>query len=495
MARCQSQLDLASDHRLDEGSGEPLSGQLCGGARAEDRVGGSASEGSRLAGHAGTRRGPEDQSRNGPGGLPPSPEAGLARGPRRQRDRRSALRRPARRRSMRTRFSRRGSSEPRPEETPLPALRLIADFSRPDSGRAVFPLEEFTRTLAEAWSRRRDLWQYAPRSAWRSCAARSRAVCPSSGPAADPRRDPGRRAARSRDSISLFRTFTDPGDAVVDGIADLLGRARARAFCRRVGSSSSRWAPDGPDAEAAPRARRAKLVYLMPERQNPTGVTTSGRRRRRDRSRRWRPPGRSSSRTASRSPSRACSLSPRGFPIATIWLGTLSKDLVPGIPHRLDRRAPPPSSSGWRGSKTARLPDAAAAAGGRRRVPARGRGPPGARARAFDVEAKRITAGAGPESHLPGVSWWGGEIGSALFWLHLPPETSGRRVAQAAAARGVGVAPGADFDPKGRTAPTCASPSRAWTRRNVEQGIGLFAESGAAQCESSSRAAYQTPVV
>ena len=76
------------------------------------------------------------------------------------------------------------------------------------------------------------------------------------------------------------------------------------------------------------------------------------------------------------------------------------------------------------------------------------------RARAFDVEARRLTAVRALKAHLPGVTWWGGEIGEPAL---LAPSAAGSlgpaRGGQAAAARGVGVAPGADFDPAGRTAP------------------------------------------
>src|SRR6185369_5312900 len=49
-----------------------------------------------------------------------------------------------------------------PDE-PRPALTtpLIADFSRLAPDERFFPFEEFTRTLAETWGRRSDLWQYA----------------------------------------------------------------------------------------------------------------------------------------------------------------------------------------------------------------------------------------------------------------------------------------------------------------------------------------------
>ncbi len=115
------------------------------------------------------------------------------------------------------------------------------------------------------------------------------------------------------------------------------------------------------------------------------------------------------------------------------------------------------------------------------------------RARAFDVEAKRISAARVLKTHLPGVSWWGGEVGSALFWLHLPPETSGRRVAQAAAARGVGVAPGADFDPKGEDRANIRLSVSRVDKRNVEQGIRLLAE--AVQAVRSASGMHSMPVV
>ncbi len=87
------------------------------------------------------------------------------------------------------------------------------------------------------------------------------------------------------------------------------------------------------------------------------------------------------------------------------------------------------------------------------------------------------------------MSWWGGEIGNALFWLHLPPGTSGRRVAQAAAARGVGVAAGAEFDPKGEDRANVRLSVSRVDKRNVEQGIRLLAEAvraveGEPRCDS-----------
>jgi 2-aminoadipate transaminase len=181
------------------------------------------------------------------------------------------------------------------------------------------------------------------------------------------------------------------------------------------------------------------------------------------------------------------------LPDRTVWLGTLSKDLVPGFRIGWIAGPVPVIERLARVKKTADfqtpLPlQAAVAAFLREGADRRAR-----RARAFDVEAKRISAARVLKTHLPGVSWWGGEVGSALFWLHLPPETSGRRVAQAAAARGVGVAPGADFDPKGEDRANIRLSVSRVDKRNVEQGIRLLAE--AVQAVRSASGAHSMPVV
>jgi DNA-binding transcriptional MocR family regulator len=230
----------------------------------------------------------------------------------------------------------------------------------------------------------------------------------------------------------------------------------------------------------------------MPERQNPTGVTTCEA-------------GRAALVEAvaasgallvedgyEEPESDLQPLAPR-LPDRTIWLGTLSKDLVPGF--RIGWIAGPAAiiERLARVKKTADfqtpLPLQAAVAaflreGGDRRA---------RRARAFDVEAKRITAARVLKAHLPEVSWWGGEIGSALFWLHLPGETSGRRVAQAAAARGVGVAPGADFDPRGEDRANVRLSVSRVDKREVEQGIRLFADAVSAVNRASG--VHSVPVV
>src|SRR4029077_2586006 len=96
--------------------------------------------------------------------------------------------------------------------------------------------------------------------------------------------------------------------------------------------------------------------------------------------------------------------------------------------------------------------------------------------RAFEVETRRLAAVRALKNHLPQVARWGGDVGNPLFWLHLPPGVSGRRVAEAAAARGVGVAPGADFDPQGQDRSNLRLSVSRVDKRQVDQGIRVLAE-------------------
>jgi DNA-binding transcriptional MocR family regulator len=213
----------------------------------------------------------------------------------------------------------------------------------------------------------------------------------------------------------------------------------------------------------------------MPERQNPTGVTTSSARRAElleaaldagaliieDG---YEEPEPGLTPLSSRDPER------------TIWLGTLSKDLVPGFRIGwiaasyavIDRLARVKRTADFQTP----LPLQAAVAeflraGADRRV---------RQVRSRDVEARRIATARALKIHLPEISWWGGEIGNALFWLHLPDGLSGRRVAEAAAAHGVGVAAGADFDPKGEDRSNLRLSISRVESRSVEAGIRLLAE-------------------
>jgi len=376
-----------------------------------------------------------------------------------------------------------------PEDSPASGAPLVADFSRLTPDERFFPLEEFTRTLAEAWSRRSDLWQYAPPLGLEELRREiSRRLCDQGLP-----RGPEEILVTSGAQQGLdllFRTFTDPGDAAAMESPTYSG-ALALARFAGVRIVELPMGPEGPDP--APLAgEKVKLVYLMPERQNPTGVTSSEKRRE-EILEAVTSSGALLVEDGYEEPESGMPALAARLPERTVWLGTLSKDLVPGF--RIGWIAGPAAviERLARVKKTADfqtpLPlQAAVAAFLRDGADRRAR-----RARAFDVEEKRICAARVLKSNLPEVSWWGGEIGSALFWLHLPPETSGRRVAQAAAARGVGVAPGADFDPKGEDRANVRLSVSRVDKRDVEGGIRLLAE--AVRAVRAASGARSMPVV
>ncbi len=376
-----------------------------------------------------------------------------------------------------------------PEDSPASGTPLVADFSRLTPDERFFPLEEFTQTLAEAWSRRADLWQYAPPLGFEELRREISRRLYEQGLPRGPEEILVTSGAQQGLDL-LFRTFTDPGDAVAMESPTYSG-AIALARFAGVRIVELPMGPEGPDPEAL-LGEKVKLVYLMPERQNPTGVTASGERRE-ALLEAVASTGALLIEDGYEEPESGMAPLAARLPDRTVWLGTLSKDLVPGFRIGWIAGPAPVIERLARVKKTADfqtpLPlQAAVAAFLREGADRRAR-----RARAFDVEAKRISAARVLKTHLPGVSWWGGEVGSALFWLHLPPETSGRRVAQAAAARGVGVAPGADFDPKGEDRANIRLSVSRVDKRNVEQGIRLLAE--AVQAVRSASGMHSMPVV
>jgi 2-aminoadipate transaminase len=217
----------------------------------------------------------------------------------------------------------------------------------------------------------------------------------------------------------------------------------------------------------------------MPERQNPSGITTSEARREEVLEAAaaagalvvedgYEEPETGVAPLAARRPDRV------------VWLGTLSKDLVPGF--RIGWLAGPAALI-ERVARVKRTSDfqtplplqAAVADFLRTGADRRAR-----KKRALQVELRRVAAARALKTHLPGVTWWGGEVGNPLFWLHLARGVSGRRLAEAAAARGVGVAPGADFDPRGEDRGNLRLSVTRVDQRDVERGIAILGEAVAA---------------
>ena len=366
----------------------------------------------------------------------------------------------------------------------------LADFSRLAPDERFFPLEEFTRTLAYAWSRRRELWQYAPPLGLEELRVEISRRLSDSG------------IERSADEILvvsgaqqgldlMFRTFTDPHDVVAVESPTYSG-ALALARLSEVSLLPLPMEETGPDARPL-RSRAAKLVYAMPERQNPTGVTTSEERRRElleaalaagalvvEDGYEEPEPGRTA--LAARERERV------------VWLGTLSKDLVPGFRIGWIAAARPIVE---RLARTKKATDfqtpvplqAAVAAFLRAGADRKARA-----ARAEEVAHRSAAAAAALRTHLPETRWWGGEGSNPLFWLHLPEGVSGRAVAQAAAARGVAVSPGADFDPaRHDLARVRLSVSRV-ERRDIEPGIAALADA-LREARTGTDAALAAPVV
>jgi len=386
-------------------------------------------------------------------------------------------------------LSRRITGLPEESSTPLPAS-LLADFSRLAPDERFFPLEEFTRTVSYAWSRRRDLWSYAPPLGLDELRVEISRRLNEHGIKRSPSEILVVSGAQQGLDL-LFRTFTDPGDLAAMESPTYSG---ALALARLAGVTIMPMPMDegGPDPSAL-RGRRVKLVYVMPERQNPTGITT-GRDRRLALAEAAISSGALIVEDGYEEPESGLLPLAASRPERTVWLGTLSKDLVPGfrigwiaaddaIVERLARvkkatdfQTPVP------------LQAAVAAflkAGADRRV---------RQARGEEVTLRAETARRALEQRLPEATIWGGEGGNPLFWLILPRGVSGRRVAEAAARRGVAVAPGQDFDPRGEDVERVRLSVTRVERKDIERGIVLLAEA-VREVESRNRSALSAPVV
>lgn len=376
------------------------------------------------------------------------------------------------------------------ERRPAVTTPLIADFSRLAPDERFFPFEEFTRTLAETWSRRSDLWQYAaPLGLEELRVEIARRL-----------REHG--IVRGADEILvtsgaqqgldlLFRTFTDPGDLVAMESPTYSG-ALALARLSEAVILPLEMDEDGPDPRAL-RGRRVKLAYVMPERQNPTGVTM-GESRRAEILEAALASGALVVEDGYEEPESGFAPLSAAEPERAVWLGTLSKDLVPGFRIGWIAAARPIVERLARVKQAADfqtpvpLQAAVAAflrAGSDRQVRA---------ARAAAVTERTSAMGRALRRELPALDWWGGEGANPLFWLRLPEGLSGRRVAEAAGARGVAVAAGQDFDPHGADRPEIRLSASRVERAAVEPGIERLAEA-IEETRIRSSAALAAPVV
>ena len=378
-----------------------------------------------------------------------------------------------------------------PEETPVTiSSPAVADFSSLAPDERFFPLEEFTRTVSYAWSRRKDLWQYAPPLGLEELRGEISRRLADSGIERSPAEILVVSGAQQGLDL-LFRTFTDPEDLVAVESPTYSG---ALALARLAGVSllPLPMGENGPDPRPL-YGRRVKLAYLMPERQNPTGITTAEAQRQAVLDAALASGAIVVEDGFEEPESGLPTLCARGGDRA-VWLGTLSKDLVPGIRIGwiaasrpiIERLARVKKSADFQTPVPLQAAVAAFLRAGSDRKARRGR--------AEEIALRAQTATEALRQHLPDASWWGGQGSNPLFWLRLPEGVSGRRVAEAAAAKGVGVAPGQDFDPKGEDrAAVRLSVSRV-ERRDIERGILLLAEA-VREVREKSAGAISAPVV
>ena len=376
------------------------------------------------------------------------------------------------------------------EPRPAVAEPMIADFSRLAPDERFFPFEDFTRTLAETWARRPDLWQYAAPLGLEELRVE----------VARRLREHG--ILRGADEILvtsgaqqgldlLFRTFMDPGDLVAMESPTYSG-ALALARLAEAAILPLEMDEEGPDPRAL-AGRRVKLAYLMPERQNPTGVT-AGEARRAELLEAALASGAIIVEDGYEEPESGFTPLSASEPDRAVWLGTLSKDLVPGFRIGWIAAARPILERLARVKQAADfqtpVPLQAAVAeflrvGADRRIRA---------ARAAAVSERTSVMGRALRHALPELDWWGGEGSNPLFWLRLPEEISGRRVAEAAASRGVAVAAGAEFDPRGADRPEVRLSASRVERSAIEPGIARLAEA-IEEVRMRSGAALAAPVV
>jgi DNA-binding transcriptional MocR family regulator len=377
-----------------------------------------------------------------------------------------------------------------PDDPPPPAVPLLADFSRLAPDERFFPLEEFTRTLAYAWSRRRDLWQYAPPLGLEELRTEIARRLSEYGIKRSP--DEILVVSGAQQGLDLlFRTFTDPGDTVAVESPTYSG-ALALARLAGVAILALPMEEAGPDSSAL-RGRRAKLVYTMPERHNPTGLTADESRRKE---------------LLEAAVSAGALIVEDGYeepesglrPLSTrrpdrcVWLGTLSKDLVPGFRIGwiaadrpvVDRLARVKRATDF---QTPVPLQAAVAAFLRAESDRKAR-----RSRCEEVALRVAATERALRAALPELKWSGGGGSNPLFWLHLPDGVSGRSVARAAAARGLGLAAGQDFDPRGEDTPYVRLSVSRVERREIEGGIALLAEA-VQEAQWRARPALAAPVV
>jgi DNA-binding transcriptional MocR family regulator len=348
---------------------------------------------------------------------------------------------------------------------------VFADFSRLAPDEQLFPLEDFLRTLSDTGRRRRDLWQYGSPYGLPELKAEIGVRLRQAGApwSAD---DILITAGAQQGLDLLFKAFVDPGDSVAVESPTYPG---VLPLIRFYGADTIEMPVAGGEIETSSLAgRRASLVYVMPDRQNPTGETLSEDARRVVLARAAAAGAlvvEDGYDSAASSPAPLSSIDKRR--VAT--LGSFSKDMAPGfrvgwvaadrpvlqalalVKQTADLQTPLPLQAAL--AEFLRL---------RRDVE-------GGRRRRAQVDERAEEMARALCRHLPELRFRGGP-GGALFWLELPLGTSGREVARRALARGVRVAPGYEFDPRSRDLPALRLSVSRVAKSVVAEGVARLSE-------------------
>jgi DNA-binding transcriptional MocR family regulator len=379
--------------------------------------------------------------------------------------------------------------------SPAPT-ELIADFAQflPDS--AAFAVDEFGAAIERVLrARGRELLGYGNPTGdgelRRLLVARAQATDPSA------RADDVLVTSGAQQGIDLvLRTFTAPGDAVVVPVPcyhHLFGLLASHG----LDVLPVAWNEDGVDGQGLARAlrsNRARLLYVMPTFQNPTGRTLDGAQRRAllDIVARTRVPileddCASELRFAGTPQPSLRSLDARAL---TVTVRSFSKELFPGV------------RIGWLSASPSVLPAMAAL----KRYCDLETTPllqaalvdfitRGSLDRHLDkmrqeLRARHAAAHAALARTLPHGATWTRPDGSFALWLTIGGDLDGEALAAAASRRGVLVTPGATFDPERRPTPSVRLSLSRVSPAQIEAGcdiLGACARALRAQRDGAAR--------